>query len=556
MDILSKIVGGTLDGIGPFFLLLGLLIFIHEWGHFIVARMCGVRVETFSIGFGKKIFNWQWGDTNYCVSLIPLGGYVKMYGDDPTAEYPEEDREVAFLLKPVSQRIAIVLAGPLMNLIFAMFLFSWIGAIGEPVAGPQLGNIKKGTPAYEAGFRAGDNIISVDGTKYATWKEIKTHIESRPNQEVLFEVTRERDTKIEEIRAETILKDNPFIFTTQTEIGWIEGLTTESRAAILAVTGGDAADAGLRTFDVVTKIGENKVHNWRDLTYFLEQELAATNGEATLTVENYKEEEIKARTVKFVTANEPDTKLADFGIGQPDLVLYHVRATSPAGKAGMKPGDLLTSINGEPLTKWETLLNTVKNFDEKEGPLAFGIIREGKNLEIRVAPELTEIPTAQGGMDKRYAIGISPTILGAGNETVLSQVTGPWNLFVHGIEKSYDWSELILISMVRLVQGEVSAKNIGGVISIGRVASQSYDMGLIAFLKMMAIISINLFILNLLPVPVLDGGHLVFFGIEAIKGSPLSLKKMEIAQQVGLVLLLTLMVFALFNDITHLISAW
>ena len=260
-------------------------------------------------------------------------------------------------------------------------------------------------------------------------------------------------------------KTIPFIFTTQTEIGWVEGLTVESRAAILGVQGGDAADAGLRTFDVVTKIGEKKINNWRDLTFFLEQELAANNGEAVLEVENYKDEDIEKRTVKFVTASVPDTKLTDFGISRPDLILYHVRATSPAGKAGMKPGDLITSINGEPITKWESLLNTVKDYKEESGPLAFGIVRDGKNMEIRVAPELTDIPTAQGGMDKRYAIGISPTILGAGNETVLSKVTGPWNLFVHGIEKSYDWSELILISMVRLVQGEVSAKNIGGVIS-------------------------------------------------------------------------------------------
>jgi regulator of sigma E protease len=553
MEFITSLLEGFFNGIGPFLLLLGLLIFIHELGHFAVARFFGVRVETFSIGFGKKILKWRRGDTDYCVSIIPLGGYVKMFGDDPTKELPPSERDVAFLHKPVGQRIWIVLAGPLMNLFFAMALFSTIGAMGDKVPGPTIGDVAPDTEAYTAGFRSGDTIKSIGNQSPNTWKDAKEIIETSPGQELTFQVEREHTKQVVDLKATPQLQPNPFIFTDRKQIGWVSGLDLESKSAMISVMANSPAKkAGLLTFDVITEINDKEVQNWRTLQHLLQTEQEPLR----LKISNYKSDG-KKKNPELATPREITLKKSDLdGIHEPDLVVFSVRRGSPADLAGLKAGDLLTAIDGTTLTQWEDLLDRVKNFDPEKNSLSFTLNRGGEVKSLSIVPELTEIPTASGGMDKRYAIGISPTIAGAQTPLVEVKVAGPFNVFWHGIEKSYEWSKLIVISMVRLVEGQVSAKNIGGVISIGRVASQSYDLGWLHFFKMMAIISINLFLLNLLPVPVLDGGHLVFFTIEAIKGSPLSLRKMEIAQQVGMVLLLSLMVFALFNDVTNLLSGW
>ncbi len=559
MEILYKFIAN----VGPFFLLLGILIFVHELGHFLVAKFFGVRVETFSLGFGKKILKYKKGDTTYCVSVIPLGGYVKMFGDDPTKEISEPEKAYSFLHKPLFPRFAIVLAGPLMNLFFAVFLFAWLGAVGEPVPGTTLGDIETGTTAYAAGFRSGDTVVKVDGATYAQWKPVKEYIETHPNQAVAFEVRHQGSNESHIVTATPTLEDNPFIFTSRREIGWIEGLNLESLAPLVAITDATsvAAKAGLKTFDQIQKINGKELSYWRDLPARLAQ--AATEDQTVkLTVTNRKDKDAQERVVEIASVDVPkvtensgdDSLLAALGIASPELTLFSIKPDSPAEHAGLKDGDRIVAINGVATTKWQQLLDAVKNFKPEQKALDLKIHRTTGDVDVVLAPELTEIPTPQGSVEQRFAIGVSPAILTVQNPSVTVKVSGFFPILGHGIVKSWEWTKLISISLVRLAQNEVSARNIGGVISIGRVASQSYEMGWSPFFNMMAIISINLFLLNLLPIPVLDGGHLVFFTIEGLKGSPLSLRKMEMAQQVGLVLLLSLMVFALFNDISHWVS--
>lgn len=168
------------NNVAPFFILLGLLIFVHELGHFLVAKFFGVRVETFSLGFGKKVLSFQRGDTVYCLSAIPLGGYVKMFGDDPSAEVPVDQRSYAFLYKPVMQRVAIVLAGPLMNLFFAIFIFTVIAGLGEEMPGPVVGDVAESTKAFASGFRSGDKITAINNEATPTWVQIKRKSKARP----------------------------------------------------------------------------------------------------------------------------------------------------------------------------------------------------------------------------------------------------------------------------------------------------------------------------------------------------------------------------------------
>lgn len=559
MDLFLNYIDGFLGSIIPFFLLLGLLIFVHELGHFLVAKFFGVRVEVFSLGFGKKLLQYKRGDTVYAISAIPLGGYVKMFGDDPTNELPKEEQQYSFLHKPVLPRIAIVLAGPLMNLFFAIVLFGAIGWMGEPVPGPSLGDVSEESAAFAAGFRSGDKIINVDGQKMTKWREFKDYVEQRPNESLQFTVQREgaEDAEAVTFEAATTQMRNPFIFSTRRQIGWIEGLGIESKAPAVAITDPKSAlaAAGLKNLDVVKSVNGKDISYWRELEPTL---LKAASNSRTLhiTVVNQLDKSAKEKRVKVRLGPATPKSLAEFGLAPTDLVLYAVKPSSPADVAGLKAGDRLLAINGVGLQGWQDLLSTVKTWSEDKATMMVKVARDGQIRSFQLAPEMTEIPTAQGSFERRYAIGISPAYITLPNEFVTDKVDGFGSAVALGFEKSWEWSKLIAISMVRLVQSEVSARNIGGVISIGRVASQSYELGWLAFIKMMAIISINLFLLNLLPVPVLDGGHLLFFTIEGIKGSPLSLRKMVIAQQVGLVLLLSLMVFALFNDIRNLLTAW
>jgi regulator of sigma E protease len=572
MEALSVVFSSVASGIGPFFLLLGLLIFVHELGHYLVAVYFGVRVETFSLGFGKKLFSYKRGETTYCISLIPLGGYVKMYGDDPTAEIPEAEKKYSFLHKPVWPRIAIVLAGPLMNLFFAIVIFAAIGAIGEDVPSSQIGDIKEQTAAFNAGFRSGDKIESVNGVTVNQWAEVKVVVEDNATQVVTFQLRRElpisqnsqtHESSLTTVQMTPNLGKNEFLFTTKRMVGQIEGLSTESMAPIVGVYAPDsiAAKAGLKSFDLIETVGSQEIKYWRQLELAFKSALAGENGQfVPIKVISYDPDSKKSqsRTVQLAAAdlNLDAPILPQLGLHSSDLFLMNIRPRSPAANAGLQKGDYVASVDGAAVTNWQSVLDRVKSFNPNQKQITFGIIRGGEPVTISVTPELTDLPTEQGAMESRYAIGVVPAIMNSPNPAYLLKANNPIKMISYGIEQSWVWSKLIAISFVRLVQNEVSARNIGGVISIGRVASKSYEAGLVAFLKMMAIISINLFILNLLPVPVLDGGHLVFFTIEALKGAPISFKKLEIAQQVGLVILLSLMLFALFNDITHLISSW
>lgn len=562
MELITLALSKVASGIGPFFLLLGLLIFVHEMGHFLVAIYFGVRVETFSLGFGKKIFSFKRGETTYCLSIIPLGGYVKMYGDDPSAEIPEDQKKYSFLHKPVWPRIAIVLAGPLMNLFFAILVFAIVGMLGEQVPSAQLGDIDAKSPAYAAGFRSGDEIKKINDADIVQWSEAKELIENSAGKNISITVKREGSEASETLSALPELAKNSFLFSTKRQVGQIDGLSTESISAMIGVPKSDsvAAIAGLQTFDIIESINGVEISFWRQLEPQLLKAKTSSTGEALLTVRKFEQSESRPPTrelrLSLSTVDPALPILEQIGIARTDLFLLSVREKSPAAAAGLQAGDVVTQLDGQPVSNWQTILDRVKSFKVSEKSIAFTVLRNGKENTYNIAPEQVDLPTEQGAMESRYAIGVVPAILSAPNAPYLLQASNPFSAVIYGVHQSWVWSKLIAISLVRLVQNEVSARNIGGVITIGRVASKSFEVGAVAFLKMMAIISINLFLLNLLPIPVLDGGHLVFFTIEALKGAPISFKKLEIAQQVGLVLLLSLMLFALFNDISHLISSW
>jgi regulator of sigma E protease len=578
MPILTNALTGVFDAAGPFLILLGLLITVHEFGHFIVAKLMGVRVEVFSLGFGKKILSYKYGDTNYCVSIIPLGGYVKMYGDDPTKEVPESERKYSFLKKPVGQRIAIVLAGPLMNLIFAFFLFMVIGVFGEPLPVAQIGDIAAGTRAFEAGFRSGDRILTIDEKPVQTWIEAKALINDSANKQLHFEVERANSIEKAQVQVTPILAPNDNIVSPRSEVGAIEGLDSLSAASMIGISDPDgvAAKAGLRSLDVITKVNDREVTTWRDLEHHLIEDLFKGRKPIHLTVESYADSdrptpreivlnthdgEVKADLPKGHQSTGENVSQAmslnDLGIESSQLYLWKVKSGSPAALAGLQLGDRILAVNDEPMESWLQVIKAVKTFNPDKAPLEFTYRRNKEIHKVSIRPAMTALIDTRGKDEQRFTIGIVSGQMQSGPRLMDFRTKGVTETLKMSTRRTIETTQMVIMSLVRLVQGDVSAKNIGGIISIGRFANQSYDAGFAAFMRMMALISINLFLLNLLPVPVLDGGHLVFFTIEALQGAPLSMRKMEIAQQVGLVILMFLMGFALFNDISNwLNSVW
>ena len=552
MEMIISYMQSGVYAIVPFVLLLGILIFVHELGHFLVAKYYGVRVEIFSLGFGKKILQVKRGDTNYCISLIPLGGYVKMYGDELGGTIPEDQKKYSFTHKPVGQRIGVVLAGPLMNFFFAILIFTIVALKGEEVRSPILGDIYPNTTAYTLGFRSGDEIKKVDGTLIQTWDEYQNLLTSKQGKEIAIEVKRSGSDLTETIKAEPKLGPNPNILSLESMIGEIEGASYQAKGpAVGVMANSKAAKSGFQTGDIILSI------NGKEIKYFREIEnaiLPLQNQDIEIKVARATPPSFKDVSEKTFTISKSQfSSLAALGFEGAELYLAKVVDGSPAAKAGLKENDRVLKINETILQQWEDIVNVVKKSDGKS-PIKVAVQRGSDTLTMDMIPEMSSHMNTQGGEEKRFTIGIATWLQPAMPITKTQKYTGIDSI-TRGFKRTIDVTAMTVVSFLRLAQAKISPKNIGGVISIGQAASETFKVGISHFLSMMAIISVNLFILNLLPIPVLDGGHLLFYVVEALRGAPISMRKMEIAQQVGLFVLMSLMVFALFNDFSRLLGS-
>ena len=547
MDIIISKIQSVVYAFGPFIILLGFLIFVHELGHFLVAKWCGVRVEVFSLGFGKKILQYKRGDTNYCISLIPLGGYVKMFGDELGSQIEEKDRAFSFTHKKLWQRFAVVLAGPMMNCLFAILIFSVVGLMGEEVRRPVLGDILEGSAAFSAGFRSGDEILAVNSSEVKTWDQFQELLDGSVNSKTNFTVKRNSSEQTVAVEATPTLKANENLLSMHQYIGDVDGFSQGSKAAYIGVVKGSQAEVmGLMIGDRIISINSQPVNYFRELeNLFIVQQ----GKSAEIEIERGLDKD--AKIMKVTGTIPPHSSLGALGIESPDLYLAKIIEDSPAAIAGLLPGDKIVRVSTVEPKKWEDVLNTVKNY-KGEGTVQFGVVRQGQEKLFDIVPKMASHMNHQGGEEKRFTIGIMPWIQNAPPALALVKTSGFSETLAHGWKKTYDITGMTILSFVRLIQGSISPKNIGGVLSIGQAASETFKTGLNHFLQLMAVISVNLFVINLFPVPVLDGGHLLFYAIEGLRGAPLSMRKMEIAQQVGLVVLMSLMALSLFNDVTRL----
>ncbi len=539
--------------------LLGGLIFFHELGHYLVAKLFGVRVEVFSLGFGMKIFSRRVGETEYALSLIPLGGYVKLMGDDPHKGVPAADADRAFSTQKLYKRFLIVAAGPIANFLLACVLFTIIFWVGQPLRGTRIGAVVFDSPAWQAGLRAGDKIQAVNSVTFSFWNELEDSFKKRSGEKIDLQVENGGVVRRVPFTLGPVLGRNAY--GEEETSGGIKGISAFPIQSMVGVSDplSPAFVAGLRTGDLITKVDNRAVVQWEEI-----REAFAANWvpKKPITV-SVKRTEGKSTTEKSFTLVYPPKPAGEFGpLGEITLLgLYpsevfvlKVNPGSPAEKGGLKAGDRIVKAGGTSIYNFETIVDQVQSAGAKGGPLLFEVEREGKIVTLDLRPEETsqEDPLTRE-VKKRQMVGFVPQTALVEGEMVRLQIREPLKLVGHAVSETLKVSEKMVVSLFKLVTGSVSVKNLGGPVLIASIAGKSLDAGIVPFLQTMALISINLFLLNLFPIPVLDGGHLFFFTLEAIKGKPVSLRTMELANQVGLVLILMLVALTFFNDISRII---
>jgi regulator of sigma E protease len=440
-----------------FVVVLGILILVHEWGHFLVARLSGVGVERFSIGFGPVLWRYRGKVTEYCLSAFPLGGYVKMMGDDENplegGKTGEVDPGQAFSNKPLPVRFLIVFAGPAMNAVLAVVIFSLVFMIlGRPVVPAIVGRVTEGGPAAHAGLTMGDRITAISGRPAQYWEDVLLAVQDqqgRPLQLTVKGEGGERTVTVTPVSTKT------------------RDLFGDER---------DVWDIGARPFTPPV-VGE------------------ALSG-------------------------------------------------LPAERAGLKSGDTVVAIDGKPIRTWDEVAETIR---KRAGqPTSLTIRRGTETLTVSLVPNTFKERGPDGQEIEVGRIGISPSL--PTTYVRSNPVVAVWD----GVTRTSEVTALTAIGLYKIVRGQIERSNIGGPIQIAVTAGEQARQGLPSLAIFTAVISVNLFLLNLLPVPMLDGGHLLFFVCEAVLGRPLSVRKREVAQQVGFVLLMLLMVYAVYNDLDRI----
>lgn len=535
-----------------FALLCSVLIFVHEFGHFVWAKIFGVKVLTFSIGFGPKILRLRGRETEYCVGLLPLGGFVKMLEENRQEPVLPEDRKRTFEAQALYKRVIIVLAGPAMNVLFPVLLYFAV-YIGETrYLPPTVGVVLPGHPA-EGKLKPGDRVLAVNGARVTTYEELHRIIRASPNKELTLKVFRDT-SQIEVVvipKEEVIAK--PLDITER--VGEL-GIGPGRPAAVVGVARPDspAHRAGLRTFDLVTEVRGRPVKTFADLEVLLQD----NHGE-TVPVTYLRPVEVKhgmggladfAVYEAGVVALTPEAGQGDLsaraGLEPADLYVAQVPEGSAEWKAELRPGDRIIEVDAVEMTAWSTVVERLMAARDRPHTLTWLHAGQRKSGTIQLRRE--EYVDEYGQPRQRFSLRMSnwaPAVL----EPYVASPSRFRYAIQSAVEDTYDVVQFIVVGIVRILQGKVSISTLGGPITVYDVIGEESAKGVSYFVWAMAVISINLGLVNLLPIPVLDGGHLLFFLFEAVLRRPLPLRVREIASLAGLLFLVALMVVAFKNDV-------
>jgi regulator of sigma E protease len=522
-----------LEQILIFIIFLGPLVFFHELGHFLFARLFGVRVEVFSIGFGPKLIKYKKGDTEYAWSLIPLGGYVKMFGDNPLNkdEISEEDRPHSFTHKNKWQRFWIVMGGPLANFILAYFIFYALLVSGERIPEIRIGVIEKTDILYSKGLRSGDVIKKVNGVPVYNpsdvivegQEEIKGIVVSRSGLDVAIP-TSVSGEDFQESFAKSPLMRAPVI--------------TDGKGGRFAVSlTEDKVDWNLS----LDQIQHSESPILKVTLFKVKKDATPKKGDSYATLELEKD---STETLTLSDPKKPLESLKEAGFFPIDLMIKSVNMKSPSDLAGLKGGNVIVGVDGKKLNSFYDLRNAIDK--AKVGAVNLQVIVNGVEENISLTPQVKTVKNKKIKLIGVYSGGVFQGI-----RFYNTSSRGFFSSFYYAFPRTWESILKTADGFKKLITAEVSAKNIGGPLAIGKVATDSFNTSFSYFFQLMALISINLGIINLFPIPVLDGGHIMFIFLEVLNRGPVSRRKMEIAQQLGLSLLLMLMVGALYNDVVR-----
>jgi len=523
--------------------LLGGLIFFHELGHFLVAKAFRVKVLRFSIGFGPKILGFTWGETEYRLAILPLGGYVKMAGDDPTTPVAPEDAGRGFLEQRPWKRMAIAFAGPAFNLIFPVLAYFAVFSLQTEAIAPQVGQVIAGMPAEKAGLLPGDRIVAIDGEPVYAFQDLRRFVDPAAGRPLEMTVERGGAKTAVTVTPEAFVEQDPIESVTVGKIG----IVPNPAAPVVGVAhGGPAFEAGLRSLDRISSVGGAAVGSIEQALSLVEAKVkeGAPFEIVAMRQEPGAAEGAEGREVRATIA--PDGS-GSAGIESAELYVSRVADDSPAAAAGLRPGDRVVSLDGASLRSWQQIEKAQRELADKPFTLAF--VRGGEEMSVTLAQAAT---TKQDELRDRPVTVYTFGAYGGLPALAAPVVEVPFRPVLAAqmaVASTWEVARKIARGMGMIVTGKIAFKNVGGPLQIYDIATKAAEQGWEVFLHTMAMVSINLGLVNLFPVPVLDGGHIVQAGVEAVRRKPLSMRAREITNAVGVAMLLTLMVFAIKNDI-------
>ncbi len=528
------------------------LVIVHEFGHFLFAKIFNVKAEVFSIGFGPSLFKKKWGETEWRVSVIPLGGYVKLLGEDPTVELSIEDQKRALGRQVPWKRFFIFFGGPLFNFLFAILVFMAILVLGEPQIASVVGRVVKNSYAEKVGFKSGDRIVEINGHSVKKYEDILLAVNESPNKPLDLKIKRK------ELYLNLLVTPAPqkgfSVYGEATDVGEIQGMLPSARATQAGISNPHslAAMAGIKTGDKIILVAGTPVLTWEEV----EDTYQKINSGAQFV--------LKIQPQKGGTPNGASKEISlkkslvslgiekDLGLYSSELFVEKTIPKSPAEQTGILAGDHLLKVGENEVYSFFDLKNAVQRSGEKDGKVIVEWEHAGQLKSAAITPTATNARDVLLRKTTQYTIGVMPMLFWAEPSTITERVLNPFMLLYKATERTVVFSWRNIVSIRKMITGDVSVTTLGGPILIGKIAGESLARGLIAFLTTMAILSVGLGILNVLPIPVLDGGHLLLLGIEAVRGRPLSIRQTEIIQQVGLSLILLLMVVVIRNDLARL----
>jgi regulator of sigma E protease len=537
-----------------FLLMVGLLVTVHELGHFLAAKALGVRVLRFSLGFGPPLARLRAGETEYQLGCLPLGGYVRMLGEDPSEAVPEEERERSFSHRPLGHRLAVVFAGPAANLLFPLLIYFAFFAGHRELPAAVVGDVLAGGPAAAAGLEPGDRVVEINDQRVRYWEDLERVTDAHAGQMLRFKIRRGAQEFYAYIapRSHT-LRARSGEATEQGLIGVVHAPFPAEIGVLDAASA--AARAGLRTGDRIVSVDGRPVDSFGGL----ERALRSSWKRAPIAFLRPERAALGFAEIRWsrpllvdLVAEKREGRI-ETGIAPSELFVAQVEPGSPAERAGLRPGDLVTTLDGARVNHWMLLEQALLAAPEHTFRLGFrrGLARGG------VEEREVELKQEHRRTVDEYGQDHDQIVFGAGNQVHRAQgeMTAIDGRFLyaaqHALARTAETTGLMAQGLAGLVAGQLPRDTVGGPIMVFRMASVSGHKGWDEFLLMLALVSINLGLINLLPIPILDGGHLVMFGLEAVRRQRVSARVQGGFVMAGLVVIVSLTVLALRNDIVR-----